>query len=793
MRAARAVAGPFLIVVGVLVVLHEFVFSSRLTTADVLRYWMPTYCFLGRSLAAGHVPLWNPYTMAGAPFAADPQSGWMYAPAMALFSTLSCGLAIRAMIVLQPILAGLGVYAFCRAERTSRAAATTGGATLALLIAGSELSLSLPFAGALAWAAISLAALARFVRAPSTSARLGWGLATTLAWGQLAAAHFSVGLVIGTLALVAYAAGALPGRGARALVATLCVVPAAAVVNLAYLLPRIAYLPSTTLGLGYARLDAIGRAIAGRGPAPFGVGPAAGPAWPLALATSSGAHAGAVALAFLGVGWWSRRRRPLVAAFSAFGFVCYLLSLHAVANAIPAGARSSRILAVYLHSPEWFAYGTLVAIAVLAGLGVAAWQDEAPPRWWLAPAAAAVLWGIGPLVLGAPPPSMILLAGGAIVLAAVVWRRGRTAVGVVLVSAVAAIELVANGLLPRATPPFEPAPALLASRSRASVDPDAYLRPGPLDAVVARRDGGRTLTVADVAGLSEPEQFADRELIPNLAEEHGVETISTFEPVQLLRYWILVRGLQRAEIRYNRSVFLRVEPPAVGLFAVQWVVVRADRPAPANAVEVAVAGRWALFEVQRSTPVASLVERWTVVPAQATTENAGPTRARATDAYPSRALAAVTSPRFDSTREVVLETRPFGARTPPNGSGRPSGARSSVVDRALGPEHVSIGATSPRAAVLVVRNPYARGWRATLDGRPVAILHADYLFQGVAIPPGRHVVDLRYDDPTLWIGLLGSVLAVGCAGALALVAFARERRHTRAIFTSDTHAAGRDR
>jgi hypothetical protein len=151
----------------VLAVLHLYVVGGFVSkqNPDVLALWLPTYCLMGKSIAAGHILSWNPYLMGGAPFAADPQSGWMYAPVMLLFSTLSCGAAIRWFIVVQPILAGLGVYGFARSEGLSRPAATTGGLALALPMAGSEVSLSLPFAGSIAWTALTLAAASRLVRA----------------------------------------------------------------------------------------------------------------------------------------------------------------------------------------------------------------------------------------------------------------------------------------------------------------------------------------------------------------------------------------------------------------------------------------------------------------------------------------------------------------------------------------------------------------------------------------------------------------------------------------------------
>ena len=67
----HAAVASALIIVSVLIILHEFVLRSVISLADVRTAWLPIYCFLGKSLAAGHIPAWNPYSMSGAPFAAD--------------------------------------------------------------------------------------------------------------------------------------------------------------------------------------------------------------------------------------------------------------------------------------------------------------------------------------------------------------------------------------------------------------------------------------------------------------------------------------------------------------------------------------------------------------------------------------------------------------------------------------------------------------------------------------------------------------------------------------------------
>ncbi len=201
-----ACAGPALIVIGVLVALEGFVFHDRLTQAhpDILTFWLPRFAYLGRSIADGHIPVWNPYEMAGYRFAADPQGGWLYLTPMALFSTLSPAAAMRAFIVVNPLLAGLGLYGFCRVERLSRVAATVGGLSLAMLMSTSEIAVSMPFAGSIAWTTVALIGAAGYRRADRWSRRIAWLAVGAFGWSQVATAHLSHGLVMCSVLVVAY-------------------------------------------------------------------------------------------------------------------------------------------------------------------------------------------------------------------------------------------------------------------------------------------------------------------------------------------------------------------------------------------------------------------------------------------------------------------------------------------------------------------------------------------------------------------------------------------------------------
>src|SRR5262245_29013820 len=116
LRLLSAAAGPALIIGSVLLALRGIAFLPRLTDQhpDILSFWLPRSCMLGRALAQGHVPLWNPFEMAGTWFAADPQSGWLSLSTMGTSVAFGCGGGLRALIVLNPIMAGLGLLWFLR-------------------------------------------------------------------------------------------------------------------------------------------------------------------------------------------------------------------------------------------------------------------------------------------------------------------------------------------------------------------------------------------------------------------------------------------------------------------------------------------------------------------------------------------------------------------------------------------------------------------------------------------------------------------------------------------------------
>jgi hypothetical protein len=77
-------------------------------------------------------------------------------------------------------------------------------------------------------------------------------------------------------------------------------------------------------------------------------------------------------------------------------------------------------------------------------------------------------------------------------------------------------------------------------------------------------------------------------------------------------------------------------------------------------------------------------------------------------------------------------------------------------------------------AFFVVATTFDEGWRAELDGEPVAVLPTAACQIGLELPDGEHVLDLRYRDPLVPAGAAVTLMALAATGLILL----RARRST---------------
>jgi hypothetical protein len=775
-RALLAAAGPCLIVVAVLVALRGFVLGGHLTDQhpDILSFVLPRLAFLGRSLRAGHVPLWNPFEMTGTPYIADPQSGWLYALPSVAFTLLSPGAAMNAFIVANPVIAGLGLYAFLRMERLSRTAATVAGLSIAMAMAASAIAISMPFAGAMAWTSVTLVGASGYSRTTRWSRRCLWLGVGAFAWGQVASAHMSHGLGMCTLVVVTYLAAnviraAKEGRraGRRAALLGLLFLVALPLANLAIFLPRLAFLSRSSLQGGYGNLPGSVQAGANRAPiAANGVWSG----WPFALGAAPGAYVGSIVLVCVPAALRTKRFRALAATFAGVGLVVYVLTLNVLVEAewfrttvleFPFGA-------VYLHNPGRLRYLMYFVVAVLGAVGVQSFLDR-PLPWrralrWLA--AGVVLWLVLPLVFGAHPLNFLPLLGTLLVAVPLVLALSeRRAWALWAIPVFLAFELT-GGAVASSLTDGGPRFTGLESGEHANVAPEplawpdvrasAFLEPGAFARFLGSRQD-RYLTWAPPAAYFVKGYLwtQDQGDWPALENERGTlfgaHDVLGYNPVQLPGYWSYVRATNRLFVFYNASVINQPTIEDLRLLGARYLIVPEGVSPPVPGTVIRQSSGYDLVDVAGAEPRASVVGDWTVVP------------------DPDRALAQTVAPGFDPAETAILNRSP--ALTPTPGAVAGTASYSEAT-----PEDVTVHVDAPSDSLVVVRNNWDVGWHATVDGRPAPVLVADAFRQGVPVRAGEHTVRLTYTDPRVGRGVAASTIAWAAILLGGLVALVLERR-----------------
>jgi hypothetical protein len=79
--------------------------------------------------------------------------------------------------------------------------------------------------------------------------------------------------------------------------------------------------------------------------------------------------------------------------------------------------------------------------------------------------------------------------------------------------------------------------------------------------------------------------------------------------------------------------------------------------------------------------------------------------------------------------------------------------------------HFEVETDPDQHAMAVIAQSFYPGWKAYVDLKPTALWHANYAFQALQIPPGRHQVTIQFEDAALkWgalvSGLCGAVLTI---------------------------------
>jgi hypothetical protein len=724
--------------------------------------WYPRIVAIARCLREGALPLWDPGVAFGHPLLADAGTQVVYPPAwLALLVPL--GSAYTVLVLAHLVLASVATARLARALGAARHAALA--ASSLFVLSGplqSAVNLWHHFAGACVMPLVLLAALRAAARpGRRTAGRLGLAGAFQALAGSADVCVMTWALAAG---LGAWRASARPGRRRPALATLVLGALLAIAVSAVVWLPAAdavsrsgrRELPVDVRTAWSVPATGLLRVLAPLDPARVPFEPETWtrlyerPEWPLLYSL----YLGPVALA---LGAFAVRGRPAAAPL-ALGAAVFLLAAMGPHGPLyePLAAVLPPVRVFRYPSKALLVFALLTAL--LAGLGaqrLSRWAGPSRVTGLLA-GSLLVAGAILPAVAarfgasGVAPHALLAAAGGLLALPAALRRAGRTAA--LALAALAAADLA------------------LAHRELNATTPSAFFAPPPL-AAYAPRDGASRLHVYDyhtlpgvsrrLLGRDSPYATSPPAGMDPRVHSAAVARLYLVPPSAALydiegSFDLDIRGLFPRELT-ELNLFLRAIEgvPAHGTLlrmgGVGTVVTLHDPP-PAGLEPVAVLP--SLFpEPIRVHRVVGTPRRHRFVGCARVAAGAD-------------AFRRLVDPAFEPDAEVIVESRvAAGGACGPAGSVRLVSRRSDALRYEV---------EADRDGLLVVADAWDPGWRATVDGSRAEVLRANVAFRAVAVPAGRHAVEMVYRPSSAALGLGLTVL--GLVSSLALVARATRRR-----------------
>jgi hypothetical protein len=738
----------------------QLLHTGTIIGMDTATAFYPWYTFLGAGLRSGHIPLWNPHQFAGTPFAADPESGWAYLPAMLLFTFLAPTPAFNAFVVVHLMLAALGVYALARVIGMPPAGGAV--ASTAYVYSGFFFGHSVccfAYSNVATWLPFALLGVERAVRSATWRSRvLAWSLAG-LAISQILAAWLGQGAYYSLLVIGAYIAyRTLLSRAtcdrhrlASFVMHASAVLLVGTAMAAAGLLPRFEYNALSNLPGGYPAADS---APAAASLLDWGVIED----WDSRLLTPGFHYVGGATLALA-------LSAPLVAGnrfgvpfFAALAAAAVVLArwaptpLHTLLGLLPAFGP------MHAHAPERMLIVFFIAPALLAGATVSCFDLRDRKRVLAAGVFLAILaWLLHGDAQLAPSTVYVFVAATAVILVSVVMPRR--------VAAILAIALVFADL--RIAWQTQLAASLIADGAYELkyVDLDAYYAPTPagqfLRSATASNfarfvgyaehvSGGPmpyTLRWSDPATVAL--QVDNRALVSELYDIQG------YNPIHLARYGAYVDAMNGAQQDYHQTdVFAAgLNSPLLDLLGVRYIIV----PAAPAADEVQPRFERPLGMVYQDANVivlendAVLPRVWIVHSAEQVTAD--------------QALTLLGTQAVDPRRTVLLEEPPPPLARAPTGS--EEGA--AIIDYAA--DRVRIHVQAATQGLLLLSDAFDPAWQVWIDDAAGHVYVADGVLRAVPVAEGEHTVEFRYRSPALATGL-----AITLATSLVVAAGVAVRR-----------------
>lgn len=716
---------------------------------DIGSLFVPMKTFYAERLKQGDLPFWNPYLMCGYPDIAEGQNGPLYPPHLLAFYFLPVDAALTVLLIAHVFLSGLCMYIFARALRLGRPAAASAG--FFYMFSGFMFSHfhhpTILFPAA--WAPLLLAALELALR---------WGSWLIGAWaGALLGLQSLVGyppMVIysGLAELLYFAARARQaarefGWRTVALVGV-CALGFGSALWMVQAVPTFqwASYATRTYGVTSARDYMLTGSLLPRhlplfvfpnflGQAAFGTNAEEVWIWEYC------AYVGLLPLLLAGAatGAW-RRSWPfaLMAAFGLFMALAHFNPLYHLLQYVP-GIKGMRVPARYL-------FLTTMGLCVMAGVAVESILGRCARggrgAWALIPCfacAAFTLLVAAPARRIGPTPHIwpqeaawagVTLAAGGLVLALGYARKMSAAAFLGCCGIVAAADLWSFDYF--LTP---------------SVGADYYREP-PRVVEFLKKDKSwyrvaswKTDKFLNPTRQAQRGWWGDRRLLYLEREALYPNITETYRLHEMRGYAAFMLGNQTelAELSLSRLGKPGNDPRLVGMLGVKYIITAEQLRNPH--LHLVYDSHVKVYRNDLAMPRCFFVPAAVVAPQM------------------QAQLGLLLSEHYWPQNIVVLD-RPPSIRIP--ASAEPAKADVTWVEPR--PEQLIVRVECDRPGVLVVPDTYEALWQVFVDGKREELLVANYALRAVALPPGRHLVEFRYDA-----GLFVSASRVSLLAALFLL------------------------
>ncbi|MFL5760604.1 MAG: YfhO family protein [Thermomicrobiales bacterium] len=792
-----------LLAVTVLIVWQRLWHWNALTYLDVTTFYMPWYGFLGEHLRHFDIPGWNPDQMSGAPFAGDPQSGWMYLPVMILFTLFPPVLAYQLLLIFHFVLAGVSTYAFARLLRLGVLGSLASAAAYEFGPFLNHTSCCVIHIELAVWIPVALLGVELAARSERWSGRVRWSCLIGLAISQMLAGWVGQGAYNGLLVVASYIVyrsviSPVNGHAFKTRVATCSVVGFSSFaigfgLAAAGLLPRISAASETNVAGGV--FSGVGSAHYYRG-------------WTIPRMLDSlmsdgknistvPYYLGGATIVLASIAIFIAGRRFAVPYFLGLSLVVSILTLdqttwiHQLFFFLP------RYQALYVHVPIRVVVALWIGPAMLAGATVhALYEGAASARAKYLAVAQLTLWGIVIFFLSRFDrvigwATIVAVVASCVVVASFAWiaqrspdscalhvRKARLALAVLLICLViwepAGRYFVESTVLGHddliTAIPTGPIPETAVSASVSSTDPGGageFLQQRQTNGEIFRFFGyddalqhkstrlvGWPATYREWYWLPEAQAL----LVNARAMSLGLNDVQGYNPVQLTNYSRFLRALNGSRQKYHDAQILPggLLSPMLNLLNVRYIIIpntysnaeaRQDlTQVSTHYPEVFRNDQIRIFENRDVLPRA-----WIVHEAQFK-KKMDQLDLLASGGIDPRKVALIGNtsrvPQLDIPIDPTNETVEITGRTT---------------------DTMTLATHLGASGIAVVSETYAKGWNAYLDGKRVSLYLVDGALRGVRVTPGDHTVELRYEPASLRLGLqITAITVIAILGFLVL-------------------------